>query len=70
MKRFDIFCPCGHGFSMYGREGALVACLYCGKETVLSASDPDIDTQADKKSLEEASSEIIQEGGVYFSGDR
>ncbi|MFO7985189.1 MAG: hypothetical protein R6U38_04950 [Desulfatiglandaceae bacterium] len=66
MKRFDIACPCGHGFSMYAREGALIACPYCGKETVLPFSD----ANGDKKSLEEASSEIISEGGVYFSGAR
>ena len=41
-------------------------CPYCGKQTVLSASDEN----EDKKSLEEASAEIIDEGGVYFSGAR
>lgn len=41
-------------------------CPYCGKQTVLSASDEN----KDKKGLEEASAEIIEEGGVYFSGAR
>lgn len=66
MRRYNISCPCGHGFSMYGQAETVITCPYCGKQTVVCSWDEN----EDKKSLEKASAEIIDEGGVYFSGAR
>ncbi|MFP3910607.1 MAG: hypothetical protein ACLFUT_00895 [Desulfobacteraceae bacterium] len=51
---------------MYGQAETVITCPYCGKRTVVCSWDEN----EDKKSLEEASAEIIDEGGVYFSGTR
>ena len=70
MVRLDCECPCGRSFSTFVQDETEVACPYCNGLLEVSSQKKDAADNRDSKSLEEATAEIIDEGGVPFSGAR
>ena len=70
MIRFDCECECGRSFSMFVDLGALIECPYCGKQHEVLLRNDDASGNHESKSLEEAASEVLSEGGLRHSGAR
>jgi hypothetical protein len=70
MFRFDCTCDCGRSFSMFVEEGSSLKCPYCGTEVAVPSRDRDPSRRHEEKSLEDATSEIMDEGGFAPSGAR
>ena len=62
MFRFDCTCDCGRSFSMFVEEGSSVECPYCGTAVEVPSRDSDPSRMHEKKSLEDATAEIMDEG--------
>ena len=70
MIRFDCECECGRSFSKYAEEGALIECPYCGAPKEVHVEEKGESLIGECRNLEDATYEIIAEGGVSFSGAR
>ncbi|RLC28074.1 MAG: hypothetical protein DRH56_00940 [Deltaproteobacteria bacterium] len=70
MFRFDAVCGCGRTFSVFTEHGAVVTCPYCGKSVTVPRKEDDPERRYETRSLEEATAEILDEGGYSPSGAR
>jgi hypothetical protein len=68
--RFDCECTCRRSFSKYAEEGTWIACPYCGAPKEVPFEEKAESSGGECKNLEDATYEIIAEGGVPFSGAR
>jgi len=70
MIRFDCECKCGRSFSMFVEQGSSVKCPYCGKLVAVPDKENVTTGKYEAKSLEDATSDIMSEGGFAPSGAR
>jgi len=70
MFRFDARCRCGRSFSVFTEHGATLRCPYCGGTVRVPLKEEDPERKFESKTLEEATAEILDEGGYSPSGAR